>query len=316
MLHLDYGRAEAEWVPNQHGGRENLNAVTWLRRLNDAIHREYPDALTIAEEATAWPRVTGPTKVGGLGFDLKWDMGWMHDTLRYLGRDPMHRRYHHDELTFRRMYAYSERYLLALSHDEVVYGKGSLLARMPGDEWQKFANLRLLFGYMIATPGKKLLFMGAEFGQRAEWNHDASLDWHQANAPLAQGVQHLVRELNRVYVENPALYARDHDPEGFDWMDANDSRQSTLSFVRRSALADETIIAIFNFTAEPRHDFRIGVDQAGFWHELVNTDAKVYGGSGLGNQGGVHAAAVPSHGRPFSISLTLPPLAALLLSRG
>jgi 1,4-alpha-glucan branching enzyme len=236
MLHLDFGRAEGQWVPNRHGGRENLDAVSFLRRLNDAVHREYPDALTIAEEATAWPRVTAPTRVGGLGFDLKWDMGWMHDTLRYLGRDATHRRFHHHELTFRRMYAYSERYLLALSHDEVVYGKGSLLTRMPGDEWQKFANLRLLLSYMLATPGKKLVFMGGEFGQRSEWNHDSSLDWHQAGALLPQGVQLLVRDLNRVYAENPALYTRDHDPEGFDWIDANDSRQSTLF---RASLARE-----------------------------------------------------------------------------
>jgi len=316
MLHLDYGRADGQWVPNRHGGRENLDAVSFLRRLNDAVHREYPDVLTIAEEATAWPRVTGPTRAGGLGFDLKWDMGWMHDTLRYLAREPMHRRFHHDELTFRRMYAYSERYLLALSHDEVVYGKGSLLGRMPGDEWQKFANLRLLFAYMMATPGKKLLFMGGEFGQHGEWNHDGSIDWQQASTPLSQGVQHLIRELNRVYVENPALYLRDHDPEGFDWIDANDSRQSTLSFVRRSGDPDECIVGLFNFTPEPRYDFRIGVDTGGYWHELINTDAKVYGGSGLGNQGGVHATEVSSHGRPYSLSLTLPPLGALLLSRG
>jgi 1,4-alpha-glucan branching enzyme len=316
MLHLDYGRAEGQWVPNRHGGRENLDAVDFLRRLNDAVHREYPDALSIAEEATAWPRVTAPTRVGGLGFDLKWDMGWMHDTLRYLGRDATHRRFHHHELTFRRMYAYSERYLLALSHDEVVYGKGSLLTRMPGDEWQKFANLRLLLAYMLATPGKKLVFMGGEFGQRSEWNHDSSLDWHQAGALLPQGVQLLVRDLNRVYAENPALYTRDHDPEGFDWIDANDSRQSTLSFVRRSHSSDETLVAIFNFTPEVRHDFSIGVEQEGFWHELINTDAKVYGGSGQGNQGGVHAKPIPSHSRPFSIGLTLPPLGALLLSKG
>jgi 1,4-alpha-glucan branching enzyme len=316
MLHLDYGRADGQWMPNRHGGRENLDAVAFLRRLNDSVHREYPDALTIAEEATAWPRVTGPTKVGGLGFDLKWDMGWMHDTLRYLARDPQHRRYHHDELTFRRMYAYSERYVLALSHDEVVYGKGSLLGRMPGDEWQKFANLRLLFAYMLATPGKKLIFMGGEFGQHNEWNHDSSLDWHQASTPLGQGMMHLLRELNRVYTENPALYQRDHDPDGFDWIDANDSRQSTLSFIRRSADPDECIVGIFNFTPEPRHDFRIGVDAAGFWHELINTDARVYGGSGLGNQGGVQAERISSHGRPFSLNLTLPPLGALFLSRG
>jgi 1,4-alpha-glucan branching enzyme len=316
MLHLDHGRAEGQWVKNRAGGRENLDAVTFLRRLNDAIHREYPDAVTIAEEASTWPRVTAPTKVGGLGFDLKWDLGWMHDTLRYLGREVTHRRYHHDELTFRRTYAYGERYLLALSHDEVAHGKGSLLSRMPGDEWQKFANLRLLFAYMLATPGKKLIFMGGEFGQRAEWNHDASVDWHQAGMPLAQGVQHLLRELNRVYVENPALYTRDHEPEGFDWIDESDSHNCTLSFMRRSAAPDEAILAVFNFTAEPRHEFQIGVDQSGFWHEIVNTDAKVYGGSGLGNQGGVNAVAVPSHGRPYSLSLTLPPLAALLFSRG
>jgi 1,4-alpha-glucan branching enzyme len=316
MLHLDYGRAEGQWVPNRHGGRENLEAVAFLKRLNDAVHREYPDALTIAEEATAWPRVTGPTRQGGLGFDLKWDMGWMHDTLRYLAREPMHRRYHHDELTFRRMYAYSERYLLSLSHDEVVYGKGSLLSRMPGDEWQKFANLRLLFAYMLATPGKKLLFMGGEFGQHREWNHDAALDWQQSTTPLSQGVQHLVRDLNRVYVENPALYARDHEPDGFDWIDANDSRQSTLSFLRRSGEPDECIVGVFNFTPEPRYDFRIGVEGPGYWHELINTDAKVYGGSGLGNKGGVYAEAISSHGRSDSVSLTLPPLGALLLSRG
>jgi 1,4-alpha-glucan branching enzyme len=316
MLHLDYGRAEGQWVPNRQGGRENLDAVAFLKRLNEAVHREYPDALTIAEEATAWPRVTGPTRQGGLGFDLKWDMGWMHDTLRYLARDPMHRRYHHDELTFRRMYAYSERYLLALSHDEVVYGKGSLLSRMPGDEWQRYANLRLLFAYMLATPGKKLLFMGGEFGQQREWNHDASIDWQQSTTPLSQGVQHLVRDLNRVYVENPALYARDYESEGFDWIDANDSRQSTLSFLRRSGEPDECIVGLFNFTPEPRYDFRIGVDGAGYWHELINSDAKLYGGSGLGNQGGVYAEPISSHGRPYSLSLTLPPLAALLLTRG
>jgi 1,4-alpha-glucan branching enzyme len=316
MLHLDYGRAEGQWVPNRHGGRENLDAVAFLKRLNDSVHREYPDVLTIAEEATAWPRVTGPTRQGGLGFDLKWDMGWMHDTLRYLAREPLHRRYHHDELTFRRMYAYSERYLLSLSHDEVVYGKGSLLSRMPGDEWQKVANLRLLFAYMLATPGKKLLFMGGEFGQHREWNHDASIDWQQSTTPLSQGVQHLVRDLNRVYVENPALYARDHDPDGFDWIDANNSRQSTLSFLRRSADPEECIVGVFNFTPEPHHDFRIGVEGGGYWHELINTDARVYGGSGLGNQGGVHAEAIPSHGRAHSLSLTLPPLGALLLSRG
>jgi 1,4-alpha-glucan branching enzyme len=316
MLYLDYGRAEGQWLKNAQGGRENLEAVAFLRRLNDAVHREYPDTLTIAEEATAWPQVTGSTQHGGLGFDLKWDMGWMHDTLRYLARDPMHRRYHHDELTFRRMYAYNERYLLALSHDEVVHGKGSLLGRMPGDEWQKYANLRLLLSFMIATPGKKLLFMGGEFGQQGEWNHDASLDWARASTPLAQGVEQLVRDLNRLYIDHPALWARDADPEGFDWIDANDSRQSTLSFLRRSQDPNECVVAIFNFTAEPRHDFRLGVDFGGFWHELINSDARIYGGSGLGNKGGLMADSVWTHGKPFSLNLTLPPLGALFLSRG
>ena len=316
MLQLDHGRPDGQWLPNRDGGRENLDAVTFIRRLNDAIHREYPDAITLAEETTGWPRVTTPTRAGGLGFDLEWDTGWVRDTLSYFARDTAERRFHHHELTFRRMYAYSERYLLALSHDEVVHGKGSLLGRMPGDEWQKFANLRLLLSFMFATPGKKLLFMGGEIGQRSEWNHDGSLDWHRAQSALALGMQLLVRDLHRAYGEYPALFARDHEPEGFDWIDANDSRDSTLSFVRRSASPEETLIAIFNFTPEARHAHCIGVEHEGFWHEIINTDAKIYGGSGQGNQGGVHTTAVPCHGRPVSLSLTLPPLGALLLSRG
>jgi len=313
MLHR--GR-EGHATPQLHGGHERRDALTFLRRLNDAIHREYPDAISVAEEATGFARVTAPTRDGGLGFDLEWDTGWARDTLQYLERSTPERRSHHHELTFRRTYAYSERYLLALSHAEVVHGKRSLLCRMPGDEWQRFANLRLLLSLMLATPGKKLLFMGAEFGQRSEWSHQGSLDWHQAASALGQGVQLLVRDLNRLYADTPALFARDHDPEGFQWIDANDSLESTLSFIRRSGSADEALVAVFNFTPELRHDFRIGVEQAGFWHELVNTDAKLYGGSGQGNQGGIQAELVPSHGRPFSLSVTLPPLGALLLSKG
>jgi len=316
MLQLDHGRAEGQWVPNRHGGRENLDAVAFIRRLNDAVHREYPDALMLAEEATGWPRVTAATAAGGLGFDFEWDVSWVRDTLDYFRRDTARRQHHHQQLTFRRTYAHHERYVLALSHDEVAHGKGSLLSSMPGDDGQKFANLRLLLAYLLATPGKKLLFMGCELGQRSDWNHDSTLDWTRVGSALAHGVQHLVRDLNRVYADNPALFVRDHDPEGFDWIDPDDSRRSTLTFLRRSYAPEETLLAVFNFTPEVHHDFRVGVDQDGFWHELVNTDAKLYAGSGQGNPGGVQAAAVPLHGRAYSLSLTLPPLGALLLKRG
>jgi 1,4-alpha-glucan branching enzyme len=315
MLYLDYGRQHGQWLPNPHGGRENLEAVDFLKHLNGVIHRQRPDVITIAEESTAWPRVSGPSHLGGLGFDMKWDMGWMHDTLHYMQLEPIHRKFHHNELTFRRVYAYHERFVLPLSHDEVVHGKGSLLRKMPGDTWQKFANLRLLFAYMFATPGKPLVFMGGELGQWNEWNHDGSVDWHLENEHLSAGVAHLLSQLNRVKRETPALHELDFDPQGFDWIDANDSEQSTLSLLRHGNDRSRSVAAVFNFTPVPRHNYRVGVPGDGRWEELINTDAKEFGGSGQGNQGGVDATPVGSHGRPFSINLTLPPLGAVLLRR-
>jgi 1,4-alpha-glucan branching enzyme len=315
MLYLDYGRRDGEWLPNRYGGRENLEAIEFLKHMNGVIHHQRPDVLTIAEESTAWPRVTGPTHLGGLGFDLKWDMGWMHDTLRFMKNEPIHRKYHHHELTFRRLYAYNENFVLPLSHDEVVYGKGSLLRRMPGDEWQRFANLRLLYAYMFAIPGKPLLFMGGELGQWNEWNHDASIDWHLGQYPLPRGISLVLEQLNRVKRENPALHALDFDPAGFDWIDANDNEQSTLSFLRHARDRASSVAAVFNFTPVPRHNFRIGVPDDGYWEEILNTDAREFGGSGQGNEGGREAMPVGMHGRPFSINLTLPPLGAVFLRR-
>jgi 1,4-alpha-glucan branching enzyme len=311
MLYLDYARQPGEWIPNAFGGRENLEAISFLRRLNDYIHGAHPDVLTIAEESTAWPMVSRPAHVGGLGFDLKWDMGWMNDTLKYMKRDPVHRKYHHTELTFRPMYAYSENFLLPLSHDEVVHMKGSLLSRMPGDDWKKFANLRLLLAYQCAVPGKKLLFMGGEFGQWAEWGHDASLQWHLLDFPPHAGVQRLAAHLNRLYAGEPAFHARDFDPAGFEWIDCNDWENSTLTFARRGGTPEEVVLAAFNFTPVPRRHYRVGAPAPGFWREIANSDAKEYGGSGLGNLGGVHTEDVPAHGRPWSLGLTLPPLAAV-----
>jgi 1,4-alpha-glucan branching enzyme len=313
MLYLDYGRKAGEWLPNAYGGRENLEAIDFLRHLNGVVHHQHPDVLTIAEESTAWPRVTGPAHLGGLGFSLKWDMGWMHDTLHFFQNDPVHRKFHHHQLTFRRVYAYHERFVLPLSHDEVVYGKGSLLGRMPGDIWQKFANLRLLFAYMFAIPGRPLLFMGGELGQWREWNHDSSVDWHLLGEPLHQGASRLIEQLNRVHRECPALHALDFDPAGFDWIDASDSEQTTLSFLRYGPDRSDSVAALFNFTPVPRHNFRIGVPSDGIWEELINTDAREFGGSGQGNLGGVRAAPVGSHGKRFSLNLTLPPLGALFL---
>jgi 1,4-alpha-glucan branching enzyme len=315
MLYLDYGRKAGEWLPNKYGGRENLEAVDFLRHLNGTIHAQHRDVLTIAEESTAWPRVTGPEHLGGLGFDLKWDMGWMHDTLHYMQLEPVHRKFHHNELTFRRVYAYHERFVLPLSHDEVVYGKGSLLRKMPGDTWQKFANLRLLFAYMFSIPGKPLMFMGGEIGQWNEWNHDSSVDWHLEHEHLSAGMKRLLEQLNRVKRETPALHALDFDPRGFDWIDANDSEQSTLSFLRFDPDGDRSVAAVFNFTPVERHNYRVGVPGDGFWEEILNTDAKEFGGSGQGNQGGREAAPVGSHGRPFSLNLTLPPLGGVFLRR-
>jgi 1,4-alpha-glucan branching enzyme len=315
MLYLDYGRKAGEWLPNKYGGRENLEAVDFLRHLNGTIHAQHRDVLTIAEESTAWPRVTGPAHLGGLGFDLKWDMGWMHDTLHYMQLEPVHRKFHHNELTFRRIYAYHERFVLPLSHDEVVYGKGSLLRKMPGDIWQKYANLRLLFAYMFSISGKPLMFMGGELGQWTEWNHDSSVDWHLQHEHFPAGMMRLLEQLNRVKRETPALHACDFDPSGFDWIDANDSEQSTLSFLRFAEGDKRTVAAVFNFTPVPRHNYRVGVPGDGFWEEILNTDAKEFGGSGQGNQGGLETAPVGSHGRPFSLNLTLPPLGGVFLRR-
>jgi 1,4-alpha-glucan branching enzyme len=314
MLYLDYSRQPGQWVPNRFGGRENLEAIDLLRRFNEEVYKNYPDVQTIAEESTAWPMVSRPLYVGGLGFGLKWDMGWMHDTLAYFARDPIHRKYHHNELTFRMIYAFTENFILPLSHDEVVHGKGSLLHKMAGDPWQKFANLRLLLGYMYAQPGKKLLFMGAEFGQWSEWHHETSLDWHLLAYPPHAGVQTWVEDLNRLYRGEPALHEWDCNSAGFEWVDCNDAGASTLSFLRRGHSADDWILAVCNFTPVPREHYQVGVPRTGYWRELLNSDAAEYGGSGLGNRGGVEADPVFVHGRPCSLSLTLPPLAILFFT--
>jgi 1,4-alpha-glucan branching enzyme len=312
MLYLDYSRRPGEWIPNEYGGNENLEAISFLRELNTQIYKYYPDVQTFAEESTAWPMVSRPVYVGGLGFGFKWDMGWMHDTLQYFRRDPIYRRFHHNELTFRGLYMFSENYVLPLSHDEVVHGKGSLLDKMAGDVWQKFANLRLLYSYMFAQPGKKLLFMGGEFGQWREWSHDTSLDWHLLMFPSHQGVQRLISDLNRLYRTEPALHELDCDPRGFEWVDANDADSSVYSFLRKSR-SGEHILIVLNATPVVREDYRIGVPFGGWWRELLNSDSEYYWGSGQGNAGGVMAEAVPSHGREFSLRLRLPPLGALFL---
>jgi 1,4-alpha-glucan branching enzyme len=313
MLYLDYGRKHGEWIPNVHGGRENLDAMAFLQRMNEAVYRDQPDAQTIAEESTAWPMVSRPTSLGGLGFGMKWNMGWMHDTLDYFANDPIHRKYHHNRVTFSIWYAFNENFVLPLSHDEVVYGKGSLLRRMPGDDWQRFANLRLLFGYMWTHPGKKLLFMGGEFGQWAEWNHDASLDWHLLDQPLHKQLSRWLADLNRLLSRRPALHDQDFNAPGFEWIDASDGDQSTLSYLRRSAAGD-VLAVICNFTPVPRHNYRVGVPTRGRWTEVLNSDAQMYGGSGVGNCGGVDSAPVPAHGRYHSLMLTLPPLSVLIFA--
>lgn len=313
MLYRDYSRKEGEWIPNEYGGRENLEAIGLLRRLNEAVYRNFPDVQTYAEESTAWPMVSRPTHVGGLGFGFKWDMGWMHDMLGYLARDPIHRRFHQNELTFRMIYAWGESFVLSLSHDEVVHGKGSLLGKMPGDPWQQFANLRLLFACQWAQPGKKLLFMGGEFGQRAEWNHDRSLDWHLLHEPGHAGVMQWVGDLNRTMVAHPALHQLDHDASGFCWIDFSDATNSVVAFARRDR-DGRWIVVILNFTPIARHDYRIGVPVGGRWTEVLNSDAEAYGGSGLGNGGHAHADSVALHDQPCSLSLTLPPLSALFFA--
>ena len=315
MLYLDYSREEGEWIPNQYGGRENLGAIAFLRRLNEQVYGAYPDVMTSAEESTAWPAVSRPTYVGGLGFGYKWDMGWMHDTLDYMSQDPVHRKYHHNRLTFRMLYAFTENYILPLSHDEVVHGKQSLLSKMPGDPWQKFANLRLLYGYMYAQPGKKLLFMGGEFGQWNEWNHDASLDWHLTEYPPHRGLQRWVRDLNTFYRGQPAFHELDCEPAGFEWIDCNDSEQSVISLMRKGKSPSERLIVVCNFTPVPRHNYRVGAPQGGRWEEVLNSDAPLYGGSGQGNLGGVNAAPVSCHGRDYMLTVTVPPLGMVVFKK-
>ncbi len=313
MLYLDYARREGEWIPNRFGGRENLDAVDFIRRTNEAVYRDHADTQTIAEESTAWPAVSRPTYLGGLGFGLKWNMGWMHDTLKYFQTDPIHRKYHHDKLSFSLWYAFTENFVLPLSHDEVVHGKGSLIGKMHGDEWQQFANLRALYGYMWAHPGKKLLFMGCEFGQRREWQHEESLEWHVLQYPLHAGVQRWVRDLNAFYRGAPALHQRDFTGDGFEWIDVHDHENSVLSFLRRGRDPDDVVVVVCNFTPMPRENYRVGVPFGGRWIERLNSDAHDYGGSGKGNFGGVEAAPLGSHGRTHSLYLTVPPLGVLYL---
>jgi 1,4-alpha-glucan branching enzyme len=313
MLYLDYARKEGEWIPNRFGGRENLGAIDFLRILNQAVYRDYPDTTMIAEESTAWPMVSRPTDMGGLGFGLKWNMGWMHDTLAYMKEDPVYRKYHHGELTFSLIYAFNENFVLPLSHDEVVYGKGSLIGKMPGDDWQKFANLRTLYGYMWAHPGKKLLFMGGEFGQRREWTHEGELEWWVSDLPEHAGIKRLIGDLNRVYRSEAALHQVDFSPAGFEWVDVGNAEMSIIAFLRKAANGGAPLLVVCNFTPVPRVNFLVGVPERGLWREVINTDARDYGGAGWGNLGAVESVPVGSHGRVESLSLTLPPLSTLVL---
>ena len=316
MLYLDYARKEGEWVPNRYGGRENIEAVEFLRLLNQAVYRDHPDVQMMAEESTSWPMVSRPVYLGGLGFGIKWNMGWMHDTLKYMSQDPVHRKFHHDQLTFSIWYAFFENFVLPLSHDEVVHGKGALIGKMPGDSWQQFANLRLLYGYMWGHPGKKLLFMGGEFGQRREWAHEDSLEWHVLQFPEHEGLRRWVADLNRLYRAEPALYQVDFDQSGFEWVDCNDSEQSVLSFLRRPRAGGAPVLVLCNFTPVPRTNYIVGVPLGGYWREIANSDATLYGGSGMGNLGGVESAPVAAHGRFHSLALTLPPLSVLMFKCG
>jgi 1,4-alpha-glucan branching enzyme len=308
MLYLDYGRKDGEWIPNEYGSKENIDAIHFLKRFNEMVYANYPDVQTAAEESTAWPMVSRPAYVGGLGFGMKWNMGWMHDTLDYFSQDPVFRKYHHNQLTFSIWYAFTENFVLPLSHDEVVHGKGSLFGKMSGDEWQKYANLRLLFGYMYGHPGKKLIFMGGEIAQWKEWNHDESLEWHVLDYHFHRGVQHWVKDLNHLYRTDPALHETDFHPEGFQWIDFHNWEDSIVSFIRKGKNPEDMLLAVCNFTPVPRHNYRVGVPMGGFWKEVLNSDAKVYGGSGYGNTGGVEATPIPFHGKYFSLSLVLPPL--------
>jgi 1,4-alpha-glucan branching enzyme len=313
MIYLDYSRKEDEWVPNQYGGNENLEAIAFLRELNVVVHKQFPGAVMIAEESTAWPQVSRPTWVGGLGFSMKWNMGWMHDSLLYMQKDPIHRRYHHELLTFSALYAHHENFMLPLSHDEVVHGKRSLLEKMSGDDWQKFANLRLLYLFMYTWPGKKLLFMGAEFAQRDEWDCQKSLDWQLMGIDRHQGVTRLVTDLNYLYRRHSALYYYDFETRGFQWVECHDGQQSVLSYQRKSAF--EVIIVVLNFTPEPRYDYRIGIPDEGIYRELVNSDSEFYAGSNMGNTGLVHSEAKAWMDQPHSLVLLLPPLAGIVLTR-
>jgi len=315
MLYLDYSRREGEWVPNEFGGREDLDAVAFLKELNEVVHAEVPGVISAAEESTAWPGVSRPTYVGGLGFGLKWNMGWMHDTLAYFQQDPVYRRYHHHQLTFSLMYAFSENFILPLSHDEVVHGKGSLVNKMPGDKWQRLANLRCLYAYMWAHPGKQLLFMGSELAQEAEWSEERSLDWHLLEDPQHAGVQALVRDLNHAYRDEPALWERDSDPGGFYWIEPNDADRSVLAFARQDD-SERVLVCVMNLTPVPRDRYRLGLPRSGAWREVLNTDAEAYGGSNVGNLGGVRAEGLPWHSQPFSAEVTLPPLGVLWLAPG
>jgi 1,4-alpha-glucan branching enzyme len=312
MLYLDYGRTAGQWIPNRFGGHENLEAIDFIRQLNESVYRDFPDVQTIAEESTAWPQVSRPTYLGGLGFGMKWNMGWMHDTLEYFANDPVHRKYHHDRLTFSLWYAFYENFVLPLSHDEVVYGKRALLGKMPGDDWRKFANLRALYGYMWGHPGKKLLFMGGEFGQWDEWQHEKSLDWHLLQYPNHQRLQRWIGDLNRLYRGEPALHRQDFSNEGFEWMDCSDWEQSIITFVRRTGGNEvDTVLVVCNFTPVMRNNYRVGVPHGGFWKELLNSDAVEYGGSGQGNLGGAEAAPQPFGSQAHSLALTLPPLSVM-----
>lgn len=311
MLYLDYARKEGEWIPNKYGGNEDIDAIAFIKKLNETVYSAHPDIQTIAEESTAWPMVSRPTHVGGLGFGMKWNMGWMHDTLEYFSKDPVYRKHHHNQLTFSIWYAFSENFALPLSHDEVVHGKGSLIGKMPGDEWQRSANLRLLFGYMYGHPGKKLLFMGGEFGQWKEWNHDESLEWYVLQYPFHHGIQKWVKDLNHFYKTEPAMYELDFSIEGFEWIDSHGWEESIISFVRKCKNTGEIILVVCNFTSIPRYNYRVGIPRGGFWREVLNSDAEIYGGSGCGNFRGVETTTIPAQGRHNSLSLTLPPLGVL-----